>query len=304
MKKRFIILGSALLISSYMSGQVGIDTANPQAKFHIDGQKNNPAVGIPSTTQQSDDYVVTATGNVGIGLTNPTAKLEVRSGTAGVSGLKFDNINNSTAVSSNIALLGVDASGNVVTAAATTVAGEIGDIKHSFRTSDYNGWYLLDGRDISTLSSSAQAAAASLGFTNNLPNATDRVLKTKTPSENLGVTGGLNTLTLALANLPNVNFSGTINGTAATAGNHSHAPAAGNFLLGRTTINNNGTGNYNGNATGAAWGGVGAAGTTAATGNHTHSVSGTATIPSGGSGTSLDNRSPYLVVNTYLFLGL
>ena len=178
-----------------------------------------------------------------------------------------------------------------------------GDVKNSFKTADHLGWYLLDGRAISTLPAAAQAAATALGFTNNLPNATDRVLKTKNASENLGVTGGLNTLTLVLANLPNITFSGTINGTAASAGNHSHDAQAGVFLLGGTTANNNGTGNYTGNSNGLAWGGVGGIGSTAAAGAHTHSVSGTASVPSGGSGASLDNRSPYLVVNTFIFLG-
>ncbi|ANF49107.1 hypothetical protein A0O34_00405 [Chryseobacterium glaciei] len=304
MKKHFIIGGMFLLVSSFTFGQIGINTANPQGAFHIDGQKNNPATGVPNTTEQSDDYVVTANGNVGIGLTNPTAKLEVNSGTAGVSGLKFDNINNSTSVSSNLALLGVDAAGNVATAAGTTVAGEIGDVKNSFRTADYNGWYLLNGRAISTLSASAQAAAATLGFTTNLPDATDRVLKTKTTSENLGITGGFNTLTLVRANLPNFNFAGTISGTALSNGAHTHTPPAGAFLLGGTQMGNNGTGNFAGNAPAGAWGGIGASANTASAGGHTHTLSGTASVPSGGTGTPLDNRSPYLVVNTYVYLGL
>lgn len=178
-----------------------------------------------------------------------------------------------------------------------------GDVKNSFKTADHSGWYLLDGRALSTLPAVAQTAAATLGFTNNLPNATDRVLKTKNTTENLAVTGGLNTLTLAQANLPNVTFSGSINGTAAAAGNHSHNAPAGVFLLGGSQANNNGTGNYTGSTNGPAWGGVGGLGATAAAGNHTHTVSGTASVPSGGSGTALDNRSPYLVVNTFIFLG-
>ncbi|SDQ47735.1 hypothetical protein SAMN05421664_1746 [Chryseobacterium soldanellicola] len=56
----------------------------------------------------------TGAGNVGIGTAAPTAKLEVASGTTGTSGLKFTNINNTTATTPNAAALGVDASGNVV----------------------------------------------------------------------------------------------------------------------------------------------------------------------------------------------
>ncbi|GGE44969.1 hypothetical protein EV200_101150 [Pedobacter psychrotolerans] len=178
-----------------------------------------------------------------------------------------------------------------------------GDLKNSFKTADHAGWFLLDGRAISTLPAAAQAAANALGFSNNLPDARDRFLKTKSSSENLGDKGGLNSLTLVLANLPNVTFSGTISGTAASAGAHSHTPSQGNgFLVGGTTVGNNGSGNYTGESTAQAWGGVGQVANTNSTGAHTHSVSGSASVPSGGSGTALDNRSPYLVVNTFIFL--
>jgi hypothetical protein len=53
-------------------------------------------------------------GNIGLGTSNPTAKVEIASGTTGISGLKFTNINNTTATTANAAALGVDASGNVV----------------------------------------------------------------------------------------------------------------------------------------------------------------------------------------------
>ncbi|SDQ47762.1 hypothetical protein SAMN05421664_1747 [Chryseobacterium soldanellicola] len=56
----------------------------------------------------------TGTGNVGIGIASPTAKLEIASGTSGTSGLKFSNINNTTATTQNAATIGVDAGGNVV----------------------------------------------------------------------------------------------------------------------------------------------------------------------------------------------
>ena len=54
-------------------------------------------------------------GNVGIGTSSPTVKLEIKAGTStNTSGLKFSNLNSSSPVSSG-ATLGVDASGNVVT---------------------------------------------------------------------------------------------------------------------------------------------------------------------------------------------
>ena len=101
-----------------------------------------------------------------------------------------------------------------------------GDVVNSFRTADHDGWYLLDGRAITTLSANARAIAASLGFTSNLPNATDRVLKAKTGAETLGSTGGANSQTITQANLPNVTLSGTTTGSTSSAGAHTHTYSA------------------------------------------------------------------------------
>lgn len=45
-------------------------------------------------------------------------------------------------------------------------------------------------------------------------------------------------------------------------------------------------------------------GTSASGGAHTHTATGTTTVPTGGAGTALDNRSPYLTVNAFVYLGL
>lgn len=47
----------------------------------------------------------------------------------------------------------------------------VGDIKQGFQPSDHNGWIKLDGRLITSLSSSQQTNAISLGFSTNLPDA-------------------------------------------------------------------------------------------------------------------------------------
>lgn len=179
----------------------------------------------------------------------------------------------------------------------------VGDIKNSVKTGDHNGWYLLNGRSVSTLPAEAQYGSESLGFTDNLPDATDRVMKTRMGTEMLGSEGGENSLTLTRSNLPNISMVGMINGIAENGGAHTHAAGQGGFLLGGTTVGNNGSGNYQGNSTPTSWGGVGILGNTASGGAHTHSLSGTATVPTGGSGTALDNRSAYLVVNTFIYLG-
>ncbi|GEN66360.1 hypothetical protein [Chryseobacterium rhizosphaerae] len=68
-----------ILLSTFLSGQVGVNTSNPQGAFHIDGAKDNPALDSPLSSQQLNDFIVTANGNVGAGTTTPNtyAKLDV-----------------------------------------------------------------------------------------------------------------------------------------------------------------------------------------------------------------------------------
>ncbi|WP_147474464.1 hypothetical protein [Chryseobacterium nematophagum] len=73
MKNLFLIL--TLTINGCALSQVGINTVNPQATFHIDGAKDNPTTGIPSNTAQSNDFVVTQAGKVGINTITPTSTL-------------------------------------------------------------------------------------------------------------------------------------------------------------------------------------------------------------------------------------
>lgn len=100
----------------------------------------------------------------------------------------------------------------------TTKAPQTGDIKNGFQSADHNGWYLLNGRAVSTLAANPRARAAALGFSANLPDASDRYLKNTNGPDTPGTAAGVNSFTLTQANLPNVNFSGTTNIT----GNHSH----------------------------------------------------------------------------------
>ncbi|WP_415327215.1 hypothetical protein [Chryseobacterium sp. MMS23-Vi53] len=78
MKKHLITLG-CLVSASLLFGQIGVNTSNPQAVFHVDGAKDNSATGIPTTAQQLNDVSINANGNIGIGTIAPTAKLEINS---------------------------------------------------------------------------------------------------------------------------------------------------------------------------------------------------------------------------------
>ncbi len=56
---------------STVYSQIGINTQNPQGTFNIDSKKDNNTTGIPTLQQQSNDFVVTQEGSVGVGTTSP-----------------------------------------------------------------------------------------------------------------------------------------------------------------------------------------------------------------------------------------
>lgn len=83
MKTKITILTLGLIGNSFIA-QVGINTANPLATFHIDGAKDNTAV--PTAAQQLNDYVVTSIGSVGLGniTVDSSAKLQINATNKGV----------------------------------------------------------------------------------------------------------------------------------------------------------------------------------------------------------------------------
>jgi hypothetical protein len=85
MKKKFIIV-YAILCSSFAFTQVGINTKNPQGVFNVDGGKDNPLTGTPTSIQQVNDFVVTSEGSVGIGTTVPgsASALDITSSNKGI----------------------------------------------------------------------------------------------------------------------------------------------------------------------------------------------------------------------------
>jgi hypothetical protein len=162
---------------------------------------------------------------------------------------------------------------------------KIGDIKSSVNTADHDGWYLLNGRNISTLPTIGQTNATSLGFTTTLPNSSDRIIKGKNTSEALAATGGSNSYSIAQTNLPNLTFTGTTS----AAGAHSHS------------YTNRGPSYWNYNA-----GGLATmrfinteTRTTDPAGSHNHTIS----LPSGGSSTAIVQYPKHMVVQYFIYLG-
>ncbi len=207
-----------------------------------------------------------------------------------------------------------------------------GDIKHGFQTTDHTGWYLLDGRSISSLSSNAQLAASSLGFSTFIPDATNRVL---TSRGTLNSTGGQDSLTITLSNIPNYMLIGSseMNGShnhsidppntnTTTTGNHTHDvqtafndnnsstsqgyPHGNNHQAFRTTdrnqtvassaasnILNRSAGNHNHSVNIPSF-------NSGTSGQHFHDIN----LNSGGSGAAANIVPAYLSTNTFIYLGL
>ena len=217
-----------------------------------------------------------------------------------------------------------------------------GDIKHSILPTDHNGWYLLDGRLISTLSASAELTATNLGLSSNLPDMTGRFLKNTDGVDIVGTIGGSNSVTLTQANIPDYSLPVAItdaNGThlhtasSATTGDHDHT------VSGTTSLGGDHSHSYNDyywhdSSNSAAYSTPsgddvgqrleasrtsGTAGshdhtfsaTSSSTGGHDHAITvdsdgehdHTVTVESGGSSTPLAIVPAHLVVYTFIYLG-
>lgn len=263
MKKNYILkraIGIFIVLqSSFLMAQVGIGTTSPNPDSVLDIYSTTKGVLLPRVPLSSAGSSAPLSTNVsGMLLYNTT------SGSGLMPGVYFNDGG----------------------AWQKPAINNIGDIKYSFSNTDHNGWYLLDGRALSTLSANAQANAATLGFSGNLPNATDRYLKANDGTETLGNQGGSSSIVVSQANLPNVNFTGTTN----TTGAHTHSYSD----HGDTTIINLGlVGLADGadNTTGSY--------TTGSAGNHSHTVS----VASGGSNTPITNKPAYIVTNIFVYLG-
>jgi hypothetical protein len=120
MKKKFksLTLATILVVASTgVYAQFWLTGGNPAAlttdKLGTTSNVNlNIVAGLGGPTRIT---VKSNNGNVGIGTNTPGARLEIKSGTQGISGLRFSNFNSASALNSyNNRALSVDAIGNVV----------------------------------------------------------------------------------------------------------------------------------------------------------------------------------------------
>ena len=101
---------------------------------------------------------------------------------------------------------------------APIVGPSIGDVKHSFRTTDHEGWVVLDGKSTGLLSATQRAnlVGSGINWATNLPDTRNRVITAAGGTFGVGSSGGSHTI--QRSNLPNV----TLSGTTAGGGQHAH----------------------------------------------------------------------------------
>ena len=154
MKKVIIVLALANVLLVHAQ-QVGIGTSFPaiNSSFHVDALKNNTAAS-PVLAQQADDFVVLKSGNVGIGTTTPTDKLEVNSQITNSSGVKFTNFTTTNAqVNPNGRTIGLDNNGQIIRmdtySGATFVPNELSSSIQTPFTINGNGYTIIPNTTVS-----------------------------------------------------------------------------------------------------------------------------------------------------------
>lgn len=145
MKKLTIVLFMGITHLAF--AQVGVNTPNPQAMFHLDGKKNNENSGPVSPANQADDVVMTSNGYIGIGNNNPVTNLDIK--TTGTSATPVPGIKIADGAQNENYVLTSDADGNGQwkPAKLTVIRGVNGaGINISFMetatTSKYTGSYI------------------------------------------------------------------------------------------------------------------------------------------------------------------
>lgn len=178
----------------------------------------------------------------------------------------------------------------------------VGDVKFGFQSADHNGWILLDGRSLSTLTTTQMARASALSIGANLPDATNAVLIQN--NDPVGVISGSNERTLVRSDLPDV----SLGCTTSLEGDHDH-------ILARSTVVNTGLSaarpilatqnNHTFDNYAAIPGGTTGTpnvGLTGISGGHNHTVT-TESLNGGVVQTSINVTPRSLSLNAFLYLG-
>lgn len=219
-----------------------------------------------------------ASGNIGVMTATPTQKLDVNGG------MRVRSLSQGNVFTTADGTLTIDASS----------VYRYGDMRYSSLAADHNGWYLLNGRALSSLPANAQARAAILGISGNLPNAANKYMKQGTP----GATTGAGSVVLTQANMPAFTLSGTT-----TTESHSHQMESPGYSGWKVTNIPQGPGSAHadqlaGGAQPGSWYSSQSYVSTAA-GAHSHTV----TVPTGGLATAIPLTPNYIQANYFIYLG-
>lgn len=177
--------------------------------IRIENAANEPWFNVATNSSAtSNTQNIYQMGNVGIGNTNPQAKLDI------IGNIKFNGAlmpSNKAGTNGEVLMSkGID---------STPVWQSpfiFGQVIYALKSSDFNGWVILDGRAKSTLTPSQQTQATLLGIGVNIPNATNAVLMQS--SNLIGTTTGNNMKIIQQNQLPNI----TLSGTTSSSGAHTH----------------------------------------------------------------------------------
>lgn len=75
--KTTLVIVCVFCIGNLFAQNIGIGTQNPQAKLHVVQDSSASVLQLNDETNDPTPFVVDSNGSVGIGITNPTEKLEV-----------------------------------------------------------------------------------------------------------------------------------------------------------------------------------------------------------------------------------
>lgn len=209
MKKIFFTLLPVFLGITYLPAQVGLNTNAPEATLDIVGSASLTAEGLLMPNYTADEL---NSKNAAYGSDQNGTLVFVSSG-MGYEGTKTEQIFSQgfyyyNAPDGKWKLVGEE----------DWISDNYGDIKESITESiDHDGWIMLDGRPISSLTAGQQVQAATLGLTGNLPDAANSVLAPNGTS--LGSVSGSNTKMIERSNLPEIILTGITN----TTGEHTHS---------------------------------------------------------------------------------
>lgn len=158
-----------LIMISYANCQVGINTANPQAIFHIDGNKDNSI--SPTVAEQANDFVVNSLGSVGLGIiaVDSSAKLQVDATNKGILIPRVALLNTTDKITiltpaKGLIVYNTNRIADIVEGFYVNYGTPVAPIWKTFQQYDKSAWVLSNVYDVIATTPVNQTAAASITY--------------------------------------------------------------------------------------------------------------------------------------------